>query len=109
MISIKRNGFCSGAFFSVTMVVVLICCWPVLASEQTALDRYVATPDSHYGYKLVRESRGEGYTAYVLDMTSQQWLTEKEVDKPIWKHWVTIIKPEEISSDTGLLFITGGS
>jgi PhoPQ-activated pathogenicity-related protein len=31
------------------------------------------------------------------------------VNKPIWKHWLTIIKPEGASSDTALLFITGGS
>src|SRR5436190_12895598 len=109
MTSKKMIGFCRGNASAAAQAFFLFFCPPLLASEQTALDRYVATPDSHYGYKLVRESRGEGYTAYVLDMTSQQWLTEKEVDKPIWKHWVTIIKPEEISSDTGLLFITGGS
>ncbi len=91
------------------MVVVLICCWPVLASEQTALDRYIATPDAHYGYKLLHDEKSDDFTAYLLEMTSQQWLTENEVDKPIWKHWVTIIKPKEITSPTALLFITGGS
>src|SRR5688500_598009 len=81
---------------------------PLSAREQTALDRYVAQPDPHYGYKLIRDLPGEGVTAHVLEMTSQKWLTENEVDKPIWKHWVTIIKPEKVSSETGLLFITGG-
>src|SRR5690606_16372602 len=80
-----------------------------LANDQTALDEYVAKPDPNYSYKLVRTMPGEGGTAYILEMTSQQWLTEKEVDKPIWKHWVTIIQPETVGSDTALLFITGGS
>jgi PhoPQ-activated pathogenicity-related protein len=80
-----------------------------IAGEQTALDRYVAKPDAHYGYQLVREEKGEGVTAYTLEMVSQQWLTENEVNKPIWKHWLTIIKPSELSSQTALLFITGGS
>src|SRR6476620_9776913 len=79
-------------------------CSPALASEQTALDRYVAAPDAHYGYTFLHNQKADDFTAYVLEMTSQQWLTENEVNKPIWKHWVTIIKPKEISSQTGLLF-----
>jgi PhoPQ-activated pathogenicity-related protein len=81
---------------------------PSFASEKTALDKYVAKPDPNYSYKVVNTLRGDGATAYVLEMVSQKWLTEQEVDRPIWKHWVTIIKPDEVSSKTGLLFITGG-
>ena len=77
--------------------------------NKTALDEYIARPDSNYSYKLVKSVPAEGGTAYVVEMISQQWLTEKEVDKPIWKHWLTIIKPNQVASDTGLLFITGGS
>jgi PhoPQ-activated pathogenicity-related protein len=80
-----------------------------VAANRTALDAYVAKPDANYSFKLVKTSPGEGGTAYVLEMVSQQWLTEKEVDKPIWKHWVTIIKPDQVTSETGLLFIAGGS
>jgi PhoPQ-activated pathogenicity-related protein len=79
------------------------------SDNQTALDRYVAKPDPEYSYKLVHTLPGDGGTAYVLEMTSQKWLTEQEVDKPIWKHWVTIIKPDQVNSKTGLLFITGGA
>ncbi len=53
--------------------------------------------------------KGNGTTAYILEMTSQQWLTPAEVDRSIWKHWLTVIEPEKVSSDTALLFITGGS
>src|SRR5262249_576930 len=79
------------------------------ASEKTALDRYVAQPDPNYSYKLIDTIEGDGATAYVLEMVSQKWLTEQEVDRPLWKHWVTIIKPNEVSSTIGLLFITGGA
>lgn len=75
----------------------------------TALDRYVAAPDSHYSYKLVNSLPTPAGTVHVLEMISQAWLTEKEVDQPIWKHWVSIACPSEITSDTALLFITGGS
>ncbi len=79
------------------------------ASKQTALDRYIAKPDSNYKWELVNTMEGKGYKAYVLDMTSQKWRNEKEVDKPIWKHWVTIYKPDTVKTNTGFLFITGGS
>ena len=48
----------------------------------TALDRYVQAPDSNYTYTLAATIEGEGYTTYVLDMISQAWLTDKEVDRP---------------------------
>jgi len=75
----------------------------------TALDRYVAAPDAHFKWELAKTIPGEGYTAYVLKMISQQWLTEKEVNNPIWWHWLTIIRPTTVGSDKGLLFIDGGN
>jgi len=42
-------------------------------------------------------------------MTSQNWLTTAEVDRPLWQHWVTVIKPEQVKTNIGLLFITGGA
>jgi PhoPQ-activated pathogenicity-related protein len=76
---------------------------------ETALDRYIAKPDSHYEYHLVKKEEGDGFTANVLEMTSQQWLTTNEVNRTLWKHWVTIIVPKGAKGGTGLLFITGGS
>ena len=48
-------------------------------------------------------------TTYVIDMTSQQWLTTAEVKDPIWKHWMIVCVPQEVKSSTGLLYISGGS
>lgn len=75
----------------------------------TALDRYVAKPDPAYKWQLVKTIPGQGVTAYVLNMTSQTWLTPAEVDRPEWKHWVTIYKPDVLESDVALLMIGGGS
>lgn len=75
----------------------------------SALDDYVKKPDASYTYSVVSTIESKGYTAYVLDMTSQSWRSEKEVDRTLWKHWVTIIKPDKVKSDTGLLWINGGS
>lgn len=77
--------------------------------ERTALDRYVAEPDPHYKYSVIDTVRGDGYTTYIVDMTSQKWLTEEEVNLPIWEHYMTITRPDEVSSDIGFLYIDGGS
>ncbi|NUM54420.1 MAG: PhoPQ-activated pathogenicity [Candidatus Hydrogenedentes bacterium] len=81
----------------------------VAAGEKTALDRYVAAPDPNYSYKVVNTIKGEGYTGYIVDMVSQQYLTEKEVDKPLWQHYLMIIKPDNLKHSTALLYIGGGN
>ncbi len=79
------------------------------AGDRTALDRYVAAPDTNYCYRLVRTIPAKDYNAYVLEMTSQSWLAPNEVDRTLWQHWMMIIKPANVSSLTSLLFIGGGS
>ena len=77
--------------------------------HKTALDKYVYEPDSHYTYELVKTIDGDGYTGHVLKMTSQQWLTSKEVNQPVWWHWLTIVVPDVVRHDEAMLFIGGGS
>ncbi len=79
------------------------------ASSQTALDRYVAAPDATFTWKALRDLPAEGVTATLLEMTSQRWLTEQDVERPLWTHWLTVIRPTKVTSDVALLFITGGS
>jgi PhoPQ-activated pathogenicity-related protein len=57
----------------------------------------------------VNTIRGEDQTTYVLEMTSQAWLTTNEVDRPLWKHWLTIVRPDAVASTKALLLITGGA
>ena len=80
-----------------------------IATDKTALDRYIAAADPNYKYELVNTIEGEGYIGYVLDMTSQSWRSATEVDRTLWRHWVTIIKPKSVSGSVGFLFITGGA
>ena len=79
-----------------------------LAASETALDRYVHAPDSHYRYDLVKTIPGNGFTTYVIDLTSQQYLTAKEVNHPLWKHSLTVVKPTKVTTDIALIFIQGG-
>ena len=77
-------------------------------AEETALDRYLAKPDSVYAWKVTSEISGEGYKGWVLELTSQTWRSAKEVDRPVWTHWLTVIKPEGATSNKALLYIGGG-
>ncbi|MEX2113523.1 MAG: PhoPQ-activated pathogenicity-related family protein [Pirellulales bacterium] len=77
--------------------------------DRTPLDEYIAKPDPNYKYELVSAIEGDGITTYVIDMTSQQWLTTAEVKDPIWKHWMIVCVPKEVKHSTGLLYISGGS
>jgi PhoPQ-activated pathogenicity-related protein len=82
---------------------------PQIQNERTALDNYVAAPDTNYSYQLVNTIPGKDQTSYVLEMTSQAWLTTNEVDRPLWKHWVTIVRPDTVAHSNSLLFIGGGA
>ncbi len=79
------------------------------AGKSTPLDRYVQAPDPSYKWELAKTIPGQGFTAYIIDLTSQTWRSTSEIDRNVWKHWLTIIKPDQVSQTTGFLFITGGS
>jgi PhoPQ-activated pathogenicity-related protein len=81
----------------------------VAASKETALDRYVHAADPSFKFELVNTIPGEGYTAYVLDLTSQTWKPPVEPSRPVWKHWLTVIKPDAVTQTTGFLYIDGGN
>lgn len=74
----------------------------------TALDEYVAAPDDTYEWKVVSKQSAGGMTAYVLDLKSQTWLNGDQVDRTVWQHWLTIIKPDGATADTAMMIISGG-
>lgn len=74
----------------------------------TALDQYVAAPDSSYRFEIVRREELPTGTAWVIDMVSQTWLTEAEVNRPEWRHWLTIFRPRRCQSPTAMMFVAGG-
>jgi len=82
--------------------------YTIKPDEKNALDAYVAKPDPAYKWELKGTYPGDGQTTYVLEMTSQKWRTEAEVDRPVWKHWITIVKPDVVKHDKALLYIWQG-
>lgn len=81
----------------------------VAAQDRTALDRYVAAPDTNFTFHLVRTTPTPLGTVYLLEMTSQRWLTEEEVDRPLWQHWLQVAVPNDARGPAAVLFIAGGS
>src|SRR5215216_7802542 len=73
-------------------------------ASETALDKYVAAPDASFAWTVSKSLAVEGATATLIDLTSQRWLTEKEVEQPVWKHWLMVVTPEKVTSDIGFLF-----
>jgi len=78
-------------------------------NERTPLDNYVEAPDTNYCYHVVNTLRGQDHTTYILEMTSQAWLTTNEVNRPVWTHWLNIVRPDAVAGTKALLFITGGA
>ena len=81
---------------------------PRLEFDQTALDDYVHSIDESYEYNLIKTVSGEGYKAYIVDLTSQSYLTKSEINRTEWKHWLTIVSPDVIKHKTGMLVIGAG-
>lgn len=80
-----------------------------LSNPETALEEYVNTPDPAYGFELITSIPRAGYTLHVFAMASQQWRTSEEVDRTLWSHWLAIIVPETVVTDTAMLIVAGGS
>lgn len=81
---------------------------PATSSGATALDRYIAAPDPAYKWEVVSTRQQGDLTITVIDMTSQTWRKEGEVNRTHWRHWLTVIRPSTVVSDMSLLFIAGG-
>ena len=52
---------------------------------------------------------GKGYTTFIVDMTSQTWRSANEVDRNVWRHWMMMVKPDEVKTTKSLLYISGGN
>lgn len=71
------------------------------------LSKFVKDYDDAYKVEVYAEKQGEGYKAYFLDFVSQSWHPEKTVP-PVWRHWLTLIIPNQRVKDIGMLVLTEG-
>ena len=55
------------------------------------------------------KKEGIDHVAYVLNITTQHWLTEKQVDRTLWYHILVVCVPHGAHGDTGMIYIDGKS
>lgn len=91
--------------FFLMMLCVLFFDLPVVA---TPLDDYISTPDPDYSYTMVNSLSGPGYSARILEMTSQAWRSSSEVDRTLWKHWLLVVVPNIRLHNKALMYIGAG-
>ncbi|MFO0086901.1 MAG: PhoPQ-activated protein PqaA family protein, partial [Pirellula sp.] len=72
---------------------------PPLGSKRTALDDYVSKPDSTYSWSTENTVQTGPLKTSVIRLKAQTWRTEKDVDRPVWEHWLVITVPEKVTSD----------
>ena len=97
----------TGVLLSLATFALVLATGPI--SANTVIDEYVHAHDEHYSWRVVNKTDHPTHTAIVAELISQQWLTEEEVDRPVWHHWLSVVIPKSIKSDVGLLWIGGGS
>ncbi|MCA9264887.1 MAG: hypothetical protein KDA60_13600 [Planctomycetales bacterium] len=101
--------FRSCRFFVVLVALVTQDGVAQLLPQRTAIDDYVQKPDASYRWEVASVDRSEGLTTVVVDMVSQTWRTEEEVDRTEWQHALILCIPDQLRSDCGFLYIGGGS
>lgn len=89
------------------LAAALLAATPASAASKNALDAYVAKRDPSYDVRAVGTCKGEGYRCAILQLTSQTW-GPKDVDARVWKHWMTVVIPDNVSHTKAFLYITGG-
>lgn len=75
---------------------------------ECALEKYVKFDDGAFEWHVGSTLQAEGATVYNLRLTSQRWRSAGEVDRTLWKHWVTVAVPTKIRQRMAILVIGGG-
>jgi PhoPQ-activated pathogenicity-related protein len=81
---------------------------PPKTADSTPLDKYVRKADPAYKWEVVSTSGNNRSKTVVIRLTSQKWLTEKEVNRPLWEHWLVVVKPAELKTNKAFLVVSGG-
>ena len=83
---------------------------PAPADYRNAIDSYVSARDRVFDWDVPEIVLRDGYETVLIDMTSQRWLTKKDVDRPVWQHRLILTIPNQLySTDIAFLYIGGGS
>ena len=59
---------------------------------------YISWDDGAYGWMVYDKKVYDGFDFYTMNLTSQQWLTEWDTDRPLWWHTVCIGRQDSMFS-----------
>lgn len=97
------------------MVLAAMLAFSAPVARSGALEDYVQRPDPAYSWSLFHEEGGLLARYYFLRLTSQRWLDETQVDRPLWVHELRAALPRALfcgdsarTSKTAVLIISGG-
>ncbi len=72
------------------------------------LQDLVNQKDTVYQWDMNYCQSMEGYKVYLIELISQQWRNQLEVQDPIWRHQLRVVVPNQKKGDSALLMIAGG-
>ncbi len=75
----------------------------VKVTPENAMESYLNNGDNSFIWEVQDSIQTEGSKLYRLQITSQNWRDTA------WNHELTVIVPDSVKYNDGLLFITGGS
>lgn len=93
----------------ISILIVSILLLSSCEKQNSILRDYVQKEDTAFQYEIKKVVEGETWMEYIIKMTSQRWLSSKEVDQVEWWHWLTIIVPNEVEETEALMVIGGGN
>ena len=96
---------------STLSVLIAGLCLPTTAAEfppRTALDDYIDKVDDSHAWQFAAMDEVDGTRIVVVDMVSQHWLTDAQVDRTEWRHWLRLSIPPAVTTDVAFLYVTGG-
>ena len=105
-------------YIGMRKIVVLVCFVvnmifispPLLAKSHyspTLMD-YIHLNDGVFDVDLITTIPNSGFTVYVYKLTSQKWRSANEVNRILWEHRLTLVVPNNVSSNKAILFTFGG-
>jgi len=75
----------------------------VIVTPENALQSYLDNGDNSFKWEVQDSTKTDGARLYRIGFTSQTWRDTA------WNHELTVIVPDSLKYNDGLLFITGGS
>jgi PhoPQ-activated pathogenicity-related protein len=79
------------------------------SAAKTPLDDYLQKSDAAYRWEVAKTVKGNPSSTFVIRLTSQSWRDRSEVDRPLWEHWLVVVKPDKLKTNKAFLAVGGSS